>query len=241
MSMLPVLALLIISCEKSKDENKADAAIKIGEYENMLVDSNKNIIESSYNHYQDIQLDVNHDQYPDVRLVVMEIGSPGMGIHYVSEIQPLTAAFELYGQYTIDTSFLQEQVSYSIDSNYVYQTSYYKHCCFRTLNSDRVESIMSAFHPLELAYHQTLSNTGTFSSDTISFIYSWSSPIISYFENDTAFVHQSTNLFNCHAIPYGTDVYLGFRFTDDQIHLGWLKLKLEAESRMQLKEWAIQR
>jgi hypothetical protein len=79
-----------------------------------------------------------------------------------------------------------------------------------------------------------------FLSDTVSFIYHEAYPGIPDIQNDTVVIHSSHYESDCHGLPFGTNIYLGFRFKDERDYLGWFRLILQEPARITLKEFAVQ-
>jgi hypothetical protein len=232
--------VLFISCQKENDTLSTNQEIIMGDYTGMIIDSTQKVIQSSYNYGEEIFLDFDLNDSADLELVVGEIGSPGMGVHYFSMVQPLNRKTALFGIFTIDTVFLKQVTGYYSDmyNNYKTITDYY--CCWEKDPAYRVISCDSAFHALDLDFRDKLKLTDPFSVDTISFIYRWSCPILSNVENDTVVTRSSNYEFDCHSIPHGKEIYIGIKFKDNIERLGWIKLVV-GETKMTLKEYAIQR
>ena len=234
-----VLLSLFISCKK---ENDVDTdKIVIGNYHSLYVDSTEISIEASYNDFGEILLDLDLDDSADLRLVVAIYGSPGMTFHYVSELQPLDSGIMMYGAYSGDTTFLDRKIRIYQDEYNTYKSITNNFSCHRENPTDQVIRVETVFHPLVLEKDDILGLSDLFASDTESFIYQWSSPVYTYVENDTVIVESGNSLFNCHSIPYGEEVFLGFRLSGPADRLGWIKLILGSEARITLKEFAIQK
>jgi hypothetical protein len=240
LEILPlVLFLIFMSCKK---ENDVDTdRIVIGDYHSMYVDSTEISIEASYNDFGEILLDLDLDDSADLRLVVAMYGSPGMGVHYVSELQPLDSWIMIYGAYSGDTTFLDRKIRIYQDEYNTYKSITENYSCQRKNQTDQVIRVETVFHPRVLEKDDILSLSDMFASDTESFIYQWSSPVYTYVENDTVIVESSNSLFDCHSIPYGKEVFLGFKLSGPADRLGWIKIILGSEARITLKEFAIQK
>ena len=237
--LLPILLWIFISCEKEKNSTPDD--IVIGDYRSMYVDSTEISIEGSYNYSEEIRLDLDLDDSADLRLIVAMYGSPGMGIQYVSEVQPLNSTILMYGAYSDDTTFLDRLIRTYQDEYNTYKSITENYSCHHKNKSDQVIHAETAFHPLALEYGDILSLSGIFASDTESFIYQWSGPTYSYVENDTVCIETSNHLFDCHSIPYGEEVSLGFKLSGPAERLGWIKMIVASEAKITLKEFAIQK
>lgn len=228
------------ACRKENDPPPVTCEIVIGNYINMIIDSTVQIIDAPYNGGDMISLDFDSNDTVDMRLVVACYGSPGMGVHYVSEIQSLNRNATIYGVFTLDTVFLKKVISVFSDDYNIYQaiTEYYS--CRRKNPADLVSSFGSAFHGLNLNPDDKLKLSDTFSADTVSLIYQYQSPQYMNVSNDTVFIHKSYYESDCHTVPYGKAIYLGLKFKREKERLGWIKILLQSESRITLLEYAIQ-
>ena len=237
-----VLAFTMIagSCRKEDDAPPETCELVIGNYRNMIIDSTVQIIDAPYNGGDMISLDFDSNDTIDLRLVVACYGSPGIGVHYVSEIQSLNKNAAIHGFFTLDTAFLNKVISNFSDDYNIYQsiTEYYS--CRRKNPTDLVSSFGSAFHGLNLNPDDKLKLSDTFSADTVSFIYQHQSPQYMNVSNDTVFIHKSYYESDCHTVPYGKAIYLGFKFKGEQERLGWIKIVLQSECKITLLEYAIQ-
>ncbi|NTW26468.1 MAG: hypothetical protein HGA37_17350 [Lentimicrobium sp.] len=235
------IVLLLCSCSKDNDSGPLSNEITIGNYKDMYVDGTVKTIDPPYNGYEEILLDFDKNDSADLRLLVVMYGSPGMGIRYMSEVQSLNKHTTFYGVYTTDTVFMNRVIGNFSDeyNNYQSITDYYS--CRRKNTTDQIISIGNAFHALDLNKNDKLRLTDTFSAETVSFIYQWNSPLLDYFENDTVYRCSSYYEFDCHKMPFGQEIYIGFKFTHKVDHLGWIKIIVQSEANISLKEYAVQR
>lgn len=185
-------------------------------------------------------LDFDKDDTSDLRLLVAMYGSPGMGIHDIAELQSLNAGTILCGTTTADTIFLYRKTNVYYDDYNIYKVTEDHYSCRRESGDYQVLSSETDFHVLGMEFGDKLGVNDHFSEDTVSFIYNWSTPPCSDFENDTVRISSSYSRFDCHSFPYGEEIYLGFKLIGDPTRLGWIKLILESENKMALKEYAIQ-
>lgn len=238
---LLLAGLFLLSCNKDPQPALQTRLIVIGDYNNMLVDSMVKIIDAPYNGYEDIILDLNRDDTSDLRLLVAMFGSPGMGIHSISQLQPLHTGISFFGVNVIDSTFLDEDHFMFSDEYNNYHTIVSNFSCRRKSPWDRFLESGTCFHPRELKKGEKLDQTAIFASDTTSFIYSWFFHGIQTFENDTVFLHTGYYEFDCYRLPYNKAIYLGVKIQDSIVRLGWIQLVLESENRIRLKEVAFQK
>lgn len=234
-------ASFVVSCSKEDNSIPEDKGIIIGNYEGMLVDDTVKVIDAGYNDGDMIYIDFDRNDTADLRLVVACWGSPGLGIHYMSEVEPLSPNTSLFGIFTMDTVFLDRDIGHYSDgyNNYQVTTEYYS--CMRKSPADIVSSYGTDFHVVNLNFNENLKLTDTFSPDTVSFIYHSQSPQYTSVQNDTVFIHQSFYESDCYTVPYGEEIYLGVKFRDCNERLGWIKIILQSETKMTLLEYAIQK
>lgn len=234
------LILFVFSCKKDDDTHPIRDKLSIGVYKGLFVDSTAKSIESSYNNGQILNLDLNQNDTADLKFVIGMYGSPGMGVYYVSSLECLHNNIVLFGEFTRDTIFLKRNISYYSDEYNHYQvTANYFNC--RQLDQQYdVFSIATNFHPLRLNKNDMLKRSDTFAADSISFIYSWNGWQSVNVSNDSVFVSSSHYDYGCHVLPYGENLYLGYKLTDTKERLGWIRFTLESATRITFKEYAIQ-
>ncbi len=232
------LLFLLFSCGKNDDADSGK--ICIGNYHAMAVDSTEKTIEASYNNFDELILDPDRDDTADLRMVVAMYGSPGMGIHYVSEMQVLNDGVGIDGFFTLDTTFLERKIRIYEDDYNVYKSIVDNYSCRRKNLSDEIVGTRSEFYPVELKLNDVLSLSGLFAADTISFIYYWESPVYTYVENDTIIIRSGSTEKDCHRLPYGEAIYLGFRVSGDRERLGWIKMVLSSGAIITVKEVALE-
>jgi hypothetical protein len=237
---LLISALFMVSCRKDNNHGLSKQQIFIGNYSGMFVDSTVKTIEASYNGYSEILLDFDKNDSNDLRLVVALYGSPGMGVHPLSELQSLNSRLEFCGAYTHDTLFLSTVITNFSDeyNNYQSITDYYN--CRKLNPDDEVFSTDTTFHITKLNRDDKISLSDFYASETISFVYFSFSPTLDFVRNDTVFRVSSQRITDCNALPYGQDIYIGIRLRGSVDRLGWIKILLHSENVTTLKEYALQ-
>ena len=230
----------MFSCHKD-DEDLPKDYIVIGDYRGMIVDSTHVDLMAAYNSGMILKLDLDKNDSADFRLVVAEMGSPGMGVHAISQLESMNSSCRLYGNFSMDTVYLHQSHHIYSDEYNKYHSITSNYNCRKILPGDVVSGSKTDFHPGGLLKGQKLRMDDTFSADTVSFIYSWSGPVFYNVFNDTVFITYEYYSFDCHELPYGQDIYLGVRCGDVHPKLGWIKLALLSEDRVTLKELAIRK
>lgn len=236
--IISLLPALLSGCMKETEIRKQ--SIRISDPSGMIINDSARTITGMYNRPQTIKLDVNRDGIPDLSLTANIIGSPGMGQHPHASIQALHHELGFLGFLSKDTTYVNENIMISQDGNLVYHQTTFRFNCQKLSPFYNFYSTAENFHLKTLEPNDELQISNLFASDTVSFIYSWNSPIIPYFANDTVFTRQSYTNFSCFALPYNTDIYLGYNVLIDSNRLGWLKIRINSSSSLTLLEWAIQ-
>ena len=236
--IISILLALLSGCMKETEIRKQ--SIHISDRSGMIVIDSAQTITGMYNQPQTVQLDVNSDGMPDLSLTANIIGSPGMGQHPYASILALHHELGFFGLMSNDTTYVNENIEISQDGNLVYHQTTFRFNCQKLSPFYNFYSTAENFHLKALQPNEDLEISGLFAADTVSFNYSWSSPIIPYFANDTVYTRQSYTDFNCFALPYNTDIYLGYNILTDSNRLGWLKIRINSSSSLTLLEWAIQ-
>jgi hypothetical protein len=240
--LFAVMILYTISCKKDNDPEPVKEEILIGIYQDIMVDSAGESITASYNKSYSFSLDLNQNDTADLRFAVGMYGSPGMGanVQYTSSLSCLHPNIALYGEITQDTVFLHRHIRYESTGNGHYEVSEDYYDCRQFNQFYNVHSINDKFHPLRLMPNDTLSLSDNFVHENVSFIYTWSGWQSFFQSNDTTYISSSQYDYSCRALPYNTDIYLGFRLTDTKGRLGWIRFELGGGPRITLKEYAIQ-
>lgn len=231
--------ITVAACKKDNNPEPDNSAIKIGIHKGLEIDSTVIQLTASYNNGEQLQLDLNNNDTADVRLVVAMYGSPGMGVYYTSSLLCLNHKIKLFGAFFQDTVFLRQNISCFSDEYNNYHTTVNYYNCRKLDSLYQVFITRTDFHPLKLNPGEVLKRVDTFASDSISFIYSWSGGQSVDYSNDTVYISSSRYDYSCHALPYGEDIYLGFKFTDQTERLGWIRFVLGFNT-ITLKEYAIQ-
>lgn len=237
--ILPAM-MLPASCRKEEEPPQPATEIVIGDYSGMFSDTSQRAIEAPYNGYDEILIDLDDNDSADLRLLVVEYGSPGLGVRHMSEVESLNRNTAIYGVFTTDTTFLHRTVAYYSDDYNLYKVTNSWFRCRRYLPSDWVERVETRFHGLHLELGDKLSLSDTFSPDTVSFIYSSQSPVYYYVLNDTVCADNEYYQDDCYAVPFGRDIYLGILHKGASERLGWIRIVLQS-NRIILKEYAIQK
>jgi hypothetical protein len=202
--------------------------ITIGDEDSMLTDNTQRELWPYEGQHDVVYIDVNNDSVNDLMLkVAWSTASMGTPAKHTSLIEAVNVNTSIYGIFTTDTIYSRVDTSgFMINS---YSTCHY------LANANR-KSTQYAFHGRHLLYNDQLNAVSTFSSTSVSFIYSEQGTV--HLGNYAVDYHS---LMDCYAVPYGQTIYIGFIYKDKVDRLGWVKLQLLSTNRMQLKQWAIQR
>jgi hypothetical protein len=243
--IFPVLRLLsFLSCNKDDGYQRA-FAIHIPDIGDMIISPVDTIIEGGYYLNKSIDLDVDKDSLPDIRLSSNILGSPGIGEHPEVRLASLKSEAKFFGKISNDTTFAHNSItSFQGDNNTVIIYNSTTYSCRKLAPADTVFNVVyDNFRISKLWIDSTISISGTFASDTCLLTNDWMSyPGSPVFDNDTIFYYTSSRDDSCYGFPEGEVCYIGFRMdTGNEQKLGWLKIKINDSFRITVLETAIQK
>jgi hypothetical protein len=184
-------------------------------------------------------IDIDNNGSSDFLLSCELWGSPAVGAHPKSFIKSLNPDFQLYGEYTNDTTFFNLSI---IPSPYPIFTilRYHNYNCFRIDESDSICSITSTFKSPPLVKGNLIKSDHFYASTQAQLIdVSYSFPTQTYSEsNDTIVGFKDSFNRECNNFPLGSIVYIGFK-NQKKSKLGWMKFIYLNNNQLMLLETAI--
>ncbi|MBK7695528.1 MAG: hypothetical protein IPI30_14750 [Saprospiraceae bacterium] len=175
-------------------------------------------------------IDVNSDNETDIILEVSySPASMGTSERKTSSMRAAHDKISFFGIFTFDSIFTYIDTS-GFDINML------STCHFSGASDDTLVS--NEFHCKNLLYLDKLHSADSFASDSVSFIYSEAGHGYNIFGNYSVYWNKVSD---CYSLPYGENIYLGFKYTDTIERLGWIQIKLISSREMFVNEWAIQR
>lgn len=210
--------------------------IIIGDTAGMCYFPEYRTISGGENSFGQIELDLDFDQVTDIVLEAGHVVSMGTNYKY-SQINLWNSDVSIFGLFASDTLWSKKDTLPWPNSNTYYVNSISS--CHPLPAFDHTYP-WNAFHALELNVGDSLSRDMYFFSEEVSFIYNKSGSM--WLGNDSITQVLYSSIRDCYALPHGPEFYLGFRIgKDEDVLLGWLKLSVPSELRINLHEWAVQR
>jgi hypothetical protein len=185
----------------------------------------------AYEYQRDVlSIDVNNDNETDIILEVSySPASMGTSERKTSSMRAAHGKISFSGIFTMDSIYTY------IDTS-GFNINMLNTCHFSGASDDTLVS--NEFHCKNLLYLDKLHSSDSFASDSVSFIYSETGHGYNIFGNYSVFWNKVSD---CYSLPYGENIYLGFKYTDTIERLGWIQLKLISSREMFVSEWAIQK
>jgi len=233
-----LLGIFITSCDDSIDNHDQ---LTMGNESGMKITNYDEIIQGNYNVTNNFPIDIDDNGIADFQISCEVWGSPAVGQHPRSYIKSLNSDFQLYGDYTNDTIFL----NFSILSNpgtYYTIMRYHQYSCSRIEENDSIYSITSTFKTPPLVKGNKIKKDHYFESTNVQLMdESFSLVPQPYSENNDTIVGviYRHNL-ECNNFPIGSIVYIGFK-DQKKSKLGWIKFSYHDKNLFKLLETAIQK
>lgn len=234
---LVILVVIGVSCDDTY--NNHDQLV-IGTEEGMEITYYDTIITGTYNVPNELVIDIDDNGSFDFLISCESWGSPAVGAHPKSFIKPLNTDFQLYGDYTNDSVFLNITVNPNPNAYYTMIRNH-QYNCYQVDEFDSLCSITSTFKTTPLV-NGTIIKTDHFYASTQSQLIdvSYSLPPQNYSESNDTIVGL-VNSYNreCDNFPIGAVVYIGFK-DKNRSKLGWIKCIYLNANQFMLLETAIQ-
>jgi len=237
---LIILTILsITSCKKDKKE------IVFGDYSKMSIDYYDTILIGGYNDAKKIDIDINKDKVPDIRLISEVWGSQGVGLNPCSKIWCLNRNTKILGYDKTDTLFLNRLTRiFPGPDNTTEIYNYYNFTCHRIDESDTILAVYkNDFKIAPKNKKEHLSLDDTFKSDSITLIddsYYYPDYREEYSEDTVRYT--VTSFYNdCNSFPLDEIKYIGLKIQfDNSEKFGWIKLSIIDKFKIFILETAIQ-
>lgn len=241
-NLLFFFILFSLSC--TKDKTPKHNFIIFGKQSNVNIHSINTIFTGEYQNAQFFDIDVNLDNIPDIRLLSEVWGAPSTGQHPRAQIWSLQPNCALHGFLADDTTFLHvisDTIVSVSGSVAVYSSSYFS--CQSNFNDDGIFSIIPAqFSVQSKKVGDTLFANQFFKSSNCLLIdASYSIATFPIVQNDTTFYSNSYYQLNCKDFPQDQFYYIGFKLVQQNTEkLGWIKIRISNNNKIELIESAIQ-
>lgn len=234
------LGILILSCEENN--NSRNDEIKVGNYDNMIINYYDTTLIGVYGSNKTFNLDLDNNGVDDIQFESEIWGSAGLGHNPRSLIKCLNNNAKLNGYYTIDTLFLHIDTTetYKMDSVYYkYLNIFYS--CHRICVGDSIYWIHSEFKNKPLDKNDILSITDFYNSDTLILIddeYAILQGGVGCI-GDTLIYQQNIYYNDCNTFPLDKIKYIGLLLDNER--LGWIKISIFDKFKILILESCVQK
>ena len=245
MIILLLSVLFVSACKKKNDDPyiRSDS-VEVGDYTNMAY-----FVYDSVVVYKGlpaiIDLDMDHDQIADIRLISMMWGSVGLGHHPRSELHCLTNNVSVAGYLTTDTTFFSfDQSIYPGYDSMVVVDQYFRYSCHRISDHDTVVNIaLNSFKVMAKRLHDRIGHQDVFKTDSITLTdESYGFPPYTIYSQDTVFHKYQLEYNDCNTFPADDVNYIGVRIMNgNEVRYGWIKLSIIDKNKIIVFETAIQK
>ncbi len=232
------LIVITVSCDDTIDNHDQ---LVMGSEKGVEITYYDTIITGIYNNgTNDLFIDVDDNGSADFQISCEVWGSPAVGAHPKSFIKSLNPDFQLYGEYTNDTVFLNFSIASNPNSHYTI-LRYHQYSCSRIEENDSISSITSTFKTTPLVEGNIIKTDHFYASTQVQLMdESYSFIPQPYSEsNDTIIGVIFSYNRECNNFPIGSNVYIGFK-DRNKSKLGWIKFKYLSKNQFKLLETAIQ-
>lgn len=231
------LIVITVSCDDTIDNHDQ---LVMGNESGMEITYYETIVMGTYITPTVFLIDIDDNGSSDFQISCELWGSPAVGAHPKSFIKSLNQDFQLYGDYTNDTTFFNLSI---IPSPYPIFTifRYHNYNCYRIDDNDAIHGITSTFKTPPLTKGTPIKSDHFYESTQAQLIdasYSWPSQTYSE-SNDTIVGFKDSYNRECNNFPIGTIVYIGFK-DQRRSKLGWIKFTFLSKNQFKLLETAIQ-
>jgi len=242
--LLPILLLMVLSCNKEETRINSRDEIFTGNYSKMMVNRMDTMLIGGYNQPVCFDLDLDEDGSPDFRLTSEYWGSPGLGLHPRAQILSLSPNSLINGNLINDTTFyhLRADTSYGENWTPVMISRIHIYSCERTEPNDSITLIQpDQFEVSYFTSDESIRRSDHYQADTLQMNYE------SYYYTDDPIYSNDTILYNyrsytqsCYHFPTDQIRYIGIKLTaDDKERLGWIKLGLFDDFKLMIIETAL--
>jgi hypothetical protein len=233
-----IILLFAFGCERNSKTRNSE--IRVGDYNNMLVNFYDTILDGGYSSPDTFNLDLDNNNIADIQFISEVWGSAGMGHHPKSAIKCLNNNVELFGYFTSDTLFLNRSTQLSEGTNNTFfKHQYFKYTCQKIDTIDSIVKIAQNFKVIAINRKDALNHFNVFNSDTcILKDDNYTLPFWLYNDGDTVIYKFEEYYNNCNNFPLDNINYIGLKLDNER--LGWVKISIFDQNIMMIYESAIQ-
>lgn len=243
------MCFIILSCDRHDDiqPKVISAEIVMGYYGNRLTKMYDTLIEGGHGSPISIDIDLDNDEVMDIRFTSSNTHSRGCGYYGRKAIlTTLNQSFSISGYIEDDTIFKNIERYYSPYSEFITQVSEHSnYSCNHVGPNDSIATIQNSQFKVHPKYAgDTMTRSGLFESREIEMTRGSYQCLGGAWYNtsgDTVLVKFTNYLKDCSSFPLDIISYIGFKqMKDDQIMLGWIKLKIIDNYKILLFETSMQ-
>ena len=240
-----LLILLVSSygCKKEEDVYVRSGTVILGDYTHMVRQIYDSVIVFN-GKPAFLDLDLDHDNMGDIRIISDRWGSNGIGYHPVSKLLCMTNSASVSGFFRQDTMFMYaNQTSYIGEDGKVHLDVQQMFSCTPMSDRDTILAIYpDMFKFSVLTTSDKINQETIFKTDTLVLSDdSYELPPVTVIQHDTVMRIFVFNYKNCNTFPQEGVNYIGIRMRNgNEVRYGWIKLSITERNKIIVYETAMQ-
>jgi len=239
-SVLPLMVFLFC-CIADDPFFQEGIIIQSGKENKWIVPLDSILIQSNPGEICRYDLDVDHDEIPDLQFVTDYDIHPGGG-YCNSKVACLNPSISLSIEKKEDTTFIHVEQDTILYNNEWHIHQSISSSCRKLFPNDSIFEIKEKNHLIPYSEDDTLWLKNHWASDNyflwLSNYYGLSDPVDK--KGDTIYMQENSIIRDCDNWPFDSTLYLGFKIeTNQEISLGWIRLKLLTSTQILLLDYSL--
>jgi hypothetical protein len=235
-----VITLLLFSCKKNKERLPF---IIMGDQTDMLYTKYFKLIDGTFYNPEYFDIDLDKNGVMDLRLS-RGPNTTGNGTIPEARIESLHSSCKVRVETMMDTTFIHDISIFSVDPQgndvHIHSITY---SCRMESPDYTIDTVQVKTELVATAINEYISLNDAYLDVSMPFQGSNSSTYepTGYVFQGLTYYDLTTHYNDCSAFPKSQETYIGVKlYTSDGIRLGWVRINLNSNSKIMVKDWAIQ-